>query len=353
VSDLPPSTPHWPTATPAEVGLDADRLAGIAAQFDAWPAANVHAVLVARRGRLVYEHYGAGDDNAWGRPLGPVSFDATTPHDLRSISKSVVALVFGAAAATDAALDLGCPVFEFFPEHADLATPEKRAIRLEHLLTMSAGLAWDETIPYQDPANSERRMVAAPDPIRYVLEQPVVRPAGATYTYNGGLTVLLAEILARRADKPFEDVARRLLFDPLDIDAVHWHRNPTGSVNAASGLRLLPRDILKFGQLILRQGEWEDSAVVPTAWIEAMTTPAINGADLYFYGFQWWLGRSLHHRREIRWGAGVGWGGQRLYVVPDLDLVVLVLAGLYGDPLQAIVGDVVLRRHVLPAALPA
>lgn len=343
--------PGGPTASPESVGLSTNALAGIAAQFEAWPEANLHAVLIARHGQLVHEHYFAGDDNAWGQPLGRVAFDAGTPHDLRSITKSVVSLAFGAAAAGDPALDLDAPVFDFFPDHADLRTPARDAIRLRHLLTMSAGLAWDEAIPYQDPANSERRMVAAPDPIRYVLEQPVLRTPGAAYLYNGGLTVLLGEILARRAGRPIEDVVGDLILTPLGIDTVHWHCNPTGGANVASGLRLLPRDIIKFGQVILAQGEWRGRAVVPPTWIADATSAHIQGADLHFYGYHWWLGRSLIARREIRWIAAVGWGGQRLFIVPELDLVVLVLAGLYGDPLQALVGDIVLRRHVLPAAL--
>lgn len=336
---------------PTTPDLDPDRLGGIARQFGAWPEANLHAVLVARGDRLVYERYFTGDDNAWGRPLGTIAFDAATPHDLRSITKSVVALAFGAAAADDPALDVDAPLFDFFPDHADLRSPERAAIRLRHLLTMSAGLAWDETIPYQDPANSERRMVAAPAPIRYVLEQPATRTPGAAYLYNGGLTVLLGEILARRAGRPVETVIAERVLAPLGIDTVHWHRNPTGSANVASGLRLLPRDIIKFGQVILGQGQWRGRTVVPSNWIAEAIRPHIQGLDLYFYGYQWWLGRSLVAGREIRWTAAVGWGGQRLYVVPELNLTVLVLAGLYGDPLQAMVGDIVLRRHVLPAAL--
>lgn len=336
---------------PTSHDLDPASLDGIAQQFSAWPEANLHAVLVANGDHLVYERYFIGADNAWGRPLGTVTFDAATPHDLRSITKSVVALAFGAAAADDPGLDVDTSLFAFFPDHADLRTPDRDAIRLRHLLTMSAGLAWDETIPYQDPANSERRMVAAPDPIRYVLEQPVTRTPGAAYRYNGGLTVLLGEILARRTGQPVETVIGNRILTPLGIDTVHWHRNPTGGANVASGLRLLPRDIIKFGQVILAQGQFQGRPVVPPAWIAETTRPQIQGLDLYFYGYHWWLGRSLVAGREIRWAAGVGWGGQRLYVVPDLDLVVLVLAGLYGDPLQAMVGDIVLRRHVLPAAL--
>ncbi|MBP0575136.1 hypothetical protein J8J27_30935, partial [Mycobacterium tuberculosis] len=84
------------------------------------------------------------------------------------------------------------------------------------------------------------------------------------------------------------------------------------TANAASGLRLLPRDVLKLGQLVLQRGTWNDGTVVPADWIAAATAAQIQGAELYFYGYQWWLGRSLIDRREIRWIAAVGWGGQRL-----------------------------------------
>lgn len=80
----------------------------------------------------------------------------------------------------------------------------------------------------------------------------------------------------------------------------------------------------------------------------------MNGAGLFFYGFQWWLGRSLVNRQEIKWISAVGYGGQRMYIVPNLDLVVVVTAGLYDNPfLQSVVGDVILRRYALPAALAA
>ena len=109
------------------------------------------------------------------------------------------------------------------------------------------------------------------------------------------------------------------------------------------------RDIAKIGQLVLDHGKWQSRPIVREAWITQSTAPRINGQGLFFYGYQWWLGRSLVERREINWIAGVGLGGQRLYIVPDRDLIVAVTAGLYSSQFQDEVGSAVLNRYVLPA----
>ncbi|HEX7970185.1 MAG TPA: hypothetical protein VF502_18320, partial [Stellaceae bacterium] len=124
---------------------------------------------------------------------------------------------------------------------------------------------------------------------------------------------------------------------------------PNGGARGYGGLRLRARDLAKIGQLVLSRGAWQGRQIVSAEWIAQSTAPQINGEGIFFYGYQWWLGRSLIDRREIRWVAGFGNGGQRLYVVPELDLVVAVYAGAYGVP--PIVGDTVLKRYVLPAVL--
>ena len=339
--------------SPADAGdMNADLLAGLAAQFEGWSNANIHAALMVRHGKLVYERYFTGEDWAWATHLGRVAYNAGLKHDLRSISKSIASLLFGIASDRGLIKGLDEPVFSFFPEYADLNTPEKARINLRHLLTMSAGLEWSEQLPYSDPANSERRMIDASDPYRYVLEQPSVRPAGATYNYNGGLTALLAAILQRTSGCPIDVFAAETLFDALGIRDVEWIRYKNGTPNAVSGLRMRPRDLAKIGQLVLCGGVQNNRQIVSRAWIEESTRPHVNGESLFFYGFQWWLGRSLVDRREIRWISAVGYGGQRMYIVPSLDLVVVVMAGLYNDPvLASMVGEVVLRRYALPAAL--
>ncbi|HJU17836.1 MAG TPA: serine hydrolase [Stellaceae bacterium] len=168
------------------------------------------------------------------------------------------------------------------------------------------------------------------------------------------MTALLAGIVQRTSGRPIDSLARDELFGPLGIADVEWVRYADGTPNAVSGLRMRPRDLAKIGQIVLNGGVWNEKRIVSARWIEQSLAPQINGEGLFFYGFQWWLGRSLVERREIKWISAVGWGGQRLYIVPSLHLVVVVMAGLYDNPpLQSVVGEVVLRRYALRAAFGA
>ena len=307
-------------------------------------------MLISRNGKLVYERYFTGEDKAWATPLGRVTYNAGLKHDLRSITKSIASLLVGTAVDRGRIGDIDTPVLSFFPEYEDLRSPEKDRITIRHLLTMTAGLTWNESLPYSNPANSERRMIDAADQYRYVLEQPVARPAGVTYAYNGGLTALLGALLTKVSGRPIDQLAQEELFGPLRIADVEWVRYSNGTPNPASGLRMRPRDLAKIGQLVLNKGTWNGQPIISSTWMEQATAPQIHGDGLFFYGFQWWLGRSLINRQEIKWASAVGWGGQRLYVVPSLELVVVVMAGLYDNPmLQPVVGEVILRRYALSA----
>jgi CubicO group peptidase (beta-lactamase class C family) len=342
----------WAVAAPGEAGLDGRRLCAMAERLENAPADNVHAVLVARRGRLVFERYFAGEDQRWGRPLGRVEFGPDTLHDLRSVTKTVVALLVGIAIGRGHLEGVDEPVTRFFPEHADLRGPERDRIRLRHLLTMTAGLAWDEFIPYSDPSNSERQMSRAPDPYRYALEQPVVAPPGELYAYSGGATALLAAVLHKATGRPLDAFAKEALFDPLEAAEAEWIRYPSGHADAvaASGLRLRPRDMAKLGQLFLSGGVWNGRRVVPAAWIAEAATPRVVAASPgTLYGYQVWLGRSLVAGREVRWAGAMGLGGQRVFVVPEADLVVATTAGLYASGRQGPVTLEILNRYVLPA----
>jgi len=342
----------WRTGTPESVGIDSATLCPLIQRLEGWKEADIHSVLVVRHDKLVFERYFSGEDERWGRPLGTVNYDAGMVHDLRSISKSVVSLVLGIAVERGWVKSLDTPVLSYFPEYADLATPEKERITLRDLLTMSQGLQWDEDLPYGNPANSERQMTEASDPYRFALAQPVVAPAGAVYNYSGGSATLISAILRKTSGKPLDELAQTLLFDPLGITSAEWARYANGDPIAASGLRMRPRDLVKLGELVLQHGAWHGKQVVPARWIAEATTPQIQGSMLYFYGYQFWLGRSLVQKREVDWAAGVGYGGQRLFIVPDLDLVVLVHAGLYQSRLQAYVPLGLFNRYVLPATDP-
>ncbi len=339
----------WAVAAPADEGFDAAKLCAVGPALE--DQSNAHAVLVVRHGRLVYERYFAGEDQRWGQPLGRIGHDTATRHDLRSITKSVTSLLVGIAVDTGWIKDIDAPVLSLLPQYADLRSPETDRITLRHLLTMSSGLAWSEDLPYSDPRNSERLMSDAPDPYRYVLEQPFAAAPGERWVYSGGSTALLSAVLKQVSGRSLEVMAREMLFAPLGIDDVEWVRYPNGDPVAASGLRLRPRDIAKIGRLVLDHGAWQGKQIVSAGWIAQSTTRQIVAEDQIDYGFQWWLGHSQIGGQDLRWSAGVGWGGQRLFLVPDRDLLVVVTAGLYDQPdEQDALGRTVLERYVLPAA---
>jgi CubicO group peptidase (beta-lactamase class C family) len=343
-----PRDDGWTVAAPAAVGFDPARLCGIPARV-ADGATNIHAVLVVRHGKLVFEQYFAGEDERFGAPLGQVSFDAETKHDLRSISKSVTSLLLGVALAHRKIASIDARVLDLLPEYADLRTAEKARIGLLDLLTMASGLAWEEsTRPYTDPENSYIRTFWVPDFDRFVLEQPVETTPGERFNYNTGGTDLIGTIIQKATGQQIDVFAWVVLFEPLGITDFEW-LGGEGGPRAGDGLRLRPRDLAKPGQLVLQHGRWHGRQIVPAAWIKDSTAPQITATGALFYGYQWWLGRSLIRHREIDWIAGSGLGGQRLYIVPREDLVVVVTAGNYKARNQGLVPTDILNRFVLPA----
>jgi CubicO group peptidase (beta-lactamase class C family) len=341
----------WTIAKPDEVGIDGARLCALDKFIAQWPQANVHAVTIARHGKLVMERYFRGADERLGTSLGVVPFAADVKHDVRSVSKSATSLLVGIALSEGKFPLLDSPVLDTFPEYADLRTPEKGRITFRHLLSMSAGLEWDESLGYADPRSNEASLIEAADPFRYLLSQPMQAPPGMVYAYNGGATALLAAALVKSTGRPLKDYARDKLFTPLNVTDFDWDEmGVSHKLGAYGGLRLRPRDMAKLGQLLLADGQWNGTRVLPVGWAAESTKPRINGEGLFFYGYQWWLGRSFVAGRELAWAAAFGLGGQRVYVVPALDLIVTTNTGHYSGPLQSIIPSAILNRLVLPAA---
>lgn len=350
--DSPPAamSDGWTTAKPSDVGLDPPRLCDVEGFLKAWPERNIHSVLVIRHGKLALERYFAGADERWGESLGTVSFAADTRHDVRSVSKSATSLLVGIALGEGKFPALDSSVFDAFPELADLKTPEKARITFRDLLTMSAGLVWDENRPFNDPLNTEIGMLTAAHPFRYILQQPMVATPGTRYAYSGGATSLLAEALVRRTGTKLSDYAREKLFAPLDVAQFDWDGvGVSRQLGAFGSLRLRPRDMAKLGQLMLTDGQWNGRRIIPAGWAAESSQPRLLGDGLFFYGYQWWLGRSLVAGREVTYTAAVGLGGQRVYIVPAFDLVVAITAGHYSGPLQSVITSAILNRLVLPA----
>lgn len=342
----------WPTATPESVGLDGARLCGIAARLAA-SNANVHGVVIARRGTLVFEQYFPGYDEPWGMGGGRHEFDATTRHDMRSVSKSVVSLLVGIAIDRELIKGVDEPVVKFFPDYAAVKSPGWDAITLRHLLTMSSGIKWDENRGWKDPENDEPHLGGEADPFRYVLSKPVAAPPDTVWNYNGGGTDLLGNIIERVSGKSLDAFAREALFTPLGISDWEWMKYRNERLASAVGLRLRPRDAAKIGQIVLNKGAWNGKQIVPAKWIEQSVTPRFQAigyfGGLFYYGQQWWMGRTLSADRDVKWIAAMGLGGQRIFIVPELDLVVMTTSGLYGSGRQGQAALDILANFIVPS----
>lgn len=327
----PAAAAPWREAAPADAGFSADLGDKLEAGVRSGLLNGVHGVLVARRGAVVLERYYAGTDESWGRPLGTVTFGPDTLHDVRSVTKSVVGLLYGVALDRGLVPTPEAPLLAAFPEYPDLgADPARARLTVAHALTMTMGLEWDEMRPYTDPANSEIGMENAADRYRFALDRPVVGEPGRTWIYSGGAVALLGRIIAKGAGTTLPEFARTALFEPLGITAFEWASGRDGVASAASGLRLRPRDLLRIGLLVLQRGRWNERQVVPAAWLDASFAPAVPTGEGLEYGRLWYIG-TIGPRR---WVGANGNGGQRLYVMPDADLAVAVVCGNYNRPGQ-------------------
>jgi CubicO group peptidase (beta-lactamase class C family) len=322
----------------------------------------LHAALVIFHGETLAEVYFDGPDEERGRQQGVVQHGPETLHDIRSITKSVVALLYGIALAEGKVPSPDAPLLAQFPEYADLrGDPLRDAITVGDALAMKMGTDWNEILPYTDPRNSEIAMENAADPDRFVLDRPMVAAPGKRWSYNGGAAALVAKLIEDGTGMPLDEYARTRLFGQLGITRWHWARRPDGVPSAASGLRLTARDLAKIGQLVLEGGMVNGREVVSREWLDQVFTPRTNLAGIR-YGYFWWLADSTTPRAWVSglgnrlgdvgdwpaWVGGIGNGGQRLSIQPDTGLVVVVFAGDYNNPNDWVMPVRMIEEHVAP-----
>jgi CubicO group peptidase (beta-lactamase class C family) len=325
----------WVESTPAELGLDATSLAAAAAEAATMP--RFRSLLVARHGRLAFERYFGGANEA-------------TLFDVRSVTKSVVSALTGIALRDQILPGLDAPVAGFLspPYVLDEAS---RGITVRHLLTMTSGFQWNE-----DNVAEYNLWIVAGDHVQYLLDRPHANPPGTQFTYNSAAVHTLGVVLQRAAGMPLPQYARDRLFAALGIDAVVWEPLDRGTVNGGSGIQLRGRDLLKLGQLYLQQGWSGERSLVPASWVDEATRPRFAWRNDYgaqksvTYGMLWWVS-DANPAAFFAWG----YGGQFVYVAPGRDLVVVATTNwraLTETTPVALAEDVlgVIVRDVVPAA---
>jgi CubicO group peptidase (beta-lactamase class C family) len=306
----------WPVARPDEVGLDANALTAAVNGIRRGERGVLHSLLVVRRGRLAVEEYFAGS----GR--GNV-------HTLQSVTKSVTSLLVGIAVDRGLIASIREPVLGFFPEYGDLRgqDPRRDALALEDLLTMRSGLLWSED-PYAG-SDLQRLNDSRGDWVRFVLEHPMREAPGTRWQYNSGGVIVLAGVLRRASGGDVGQFAREALFAPLGIRDEQWFRSPyDGLPHTGGGLSLRARDMARLGELTLRGGQAGGRQVVSSAWLSGSFARAAGPIDWprpVYYGRLWWLFPPAGPATaDVVTAAGAG--GQWIFVVPPLELVVVFTA---------------------------
>jgi CubicO group peptidase (beta-lactamase class C family) len=351
----------WAVSSPREQGLDPQLICSIGSGLGKLRDADPHGVVVIRHGMVVYERYFTGEDLREWSPIGVVPHDTNTLHNTESITKDVVALLAGIAFDRGWLRDLDDPIFSFLPEYADLRTPDNDRITIRHLLSMTSGLDWPErAVALTNPENIVRRGMSAPDPYRFVLEQPVEAPPGRKWNYNGGGVWLLGLILRKVAGEPLGDFANAALFEPLGITNWEWRRFPNGDPDTSGGLPLRPRDLAKFGQVVLDDGIWRGQQIVSASWVKQLAVPqppADYGSDLRTPTVT--CGGRAAHQSMVATSTGLApsAGAGSGFMWCHFNLVVVVTAGLLTARVEV---HLRLRKasretrssiHLLPAAI--
>ena len=344
------SPPAWPTrewaaAAPEALGFTPGALESFHEELAAGKHGYVDSMLVVRHSRIALERTYTHDyDRLFTGKGAPGIYNYYDPawhpfykrgalHTMQSVSKSVTSALIGIAIARGEIANVDVPVMPYFAAFKVKPDARRDRIRLRHVLTMTTGIAWDESsTSYTNAKNNCAEMEASDDWIEYVLDQPMAAEPGTTFVYNSGATELLSYILKKATGQDADDYAKAHLFAPLGIDYV-WKRTPTGLADTEGGLYLQPRDLAKLGYLYLKHGAWDGKQIVPAAWTQESTRWHLDaGKTGRGYGYKWWL-LSRKGPGTYEAYAALGYGGQRLIVVPELELIAVFTGwNIYDKP---------------------
>ena len=298
----------------------------IAVAFEAGEFPGLHSAIVIKNRKVLAENYFSGKDENWGRKIGIIDCTEDSLHDVRSISKSIVGLLYGIALDEGKVPGLDESLMETFPEYKKYASSKRKRIKIRDVLSMKMGVKWNEDIPYTDKKNSEVAMEYAKDRYKFVLSRKMVGTPGEKWTYNGGATALLARLIEKGTGLSVDEYAKAQLFGPLGIKHFEWNRSWDDVPIAASGLRMTMRDLARIGQMIADWGVYEGRRVISKDRLQFLFEPQAHPGHFRFAN-HWWVAPIGNPPSTI---FALGNGGQRLSVNPEAGIVTVVFAGNYN-----------------------
>lgn len=345
-----PLADGWPVADARELGWDTAKLDGIETRIAGQDWKGTTSVLVADRGRLVYERYfngGARD----------------TLNDMRSATKTLTAVLAGVAIDRGLIPSVSAKVYPYFRDLQPLRNADSRkdAFTLEDLLTMSSPWECDDDNAFS--TGNEERMYLTESWLRFALDLPIkgfapwmTKPAdsphGRAFAYCTAGSFVAGALVERATRKHLDAFAAEAFEKPLGIAKSQWNFSPDGIAMGGGGARYTSRDIARVGALLADGGRWQGKSILSASWVAAMLTPRAQAREDAEYGYQIWRFHfPLNGKDQPVWAMS-GNGGNYVFVLPERRLVAVVTSKAYGQrsahaQSQALFGDLIL------AALPA
>ena len=343
----------WQVGSLADEGFDTQKVTEMMGGILNGAYPNIDSVAIARNNKLLFYWYADRDLTGVDSTAGNRDIER---HTMQSTSKSFTSALIGIA------IDQGyvASTQVRFVDLLNYANYEnwdarKAEMTLEDVLTMRLGLSWDEwTAPYGSQQNSLTALQATnQDWTKALLDLPMTHMPGTVFTYNTAASIALGQALEDSTGMPMESYAQTYLFQPMQIGSASWVHTPTGLPNGGSGLFLTTRDLLKFGQLYLSGGEWLGQQLISEDWIGDTVIRRVDISAIAnyseAYGFQWWLDDFAYKGQTIESWTTRGLGGQFMFVIPSLDLVVAFTGSNYFDTRYLAVIDRIMRSYILGA----
>lgn len=328
----------WEVASAAEAGIDTAVTTDLIKAVRAGDFKDIDSIIIVRHGRLVLEEYFC---EFYGRDY---------EHNVTSITKTVVSALVGIAIEQGLIKGLDQTLISYFPNYVKNETwnEDKGRITLRHLLTMTSGLACNNADP-RSPGHPDR-MFQSPDFVQFCLDIPMSdSEPGIKFSYCEGNAMLIGEVLRLTTGEIVPDFARKYLFAPLGITHCYWGYTPRGKALTGTSLHLRSRDMAKFGQLYLDGGRWLGQQIIPPKWVEQSTAKRLSTEMFNGYGYFWWRERFNRGQETVEAYSAAGNGGQKITILPELDLVVVLTAAAFDKKYAFQQTQDMMNRYILPA----
>ncbi|PLX12717.1 MAG: hypothetical protein C0598_05535, partial [Marinilabiliales bacterium] len=259
------------TGTVSGVSMDYEIISKAVGRIDKGKYGEIHSMLVYKDDKLVLEEYFSGHQYQWDAPghFGKyVRWNKDMPHCIHSDTKSIVSLCIGIAVDKGFIKDINQSIFDYLPDYQYLNKNNREYVTIEHLLTMTSGFRWEEWGKSLGSVENDQigMWFWEEGPNIYVLKRELLAVPGTRFNYSGGDIQLLAEILQNATGMSLDKFSEKYLFEPLGITSFDWWLIfRSGEIQAAGGLKLTPRDMIKIGALMLNNGKWNGKQIISEA----------------------------------------------------------------------------------------